>query len=233
LEVRPLLHETPPIFRKSRSDLPDYLNLIFNIQLIVNGVTDLAGNVQTGDSVAFIYSVSQVVEPFSVLINEIMADVNPEPNNLPVADYLELYNPGDAPVNLKDCTLQPRLSATPIEMPDVTIWPDSFLIIVLPADTSLFSPFGQVIGLSGFSLNNEGTAVLRNSEGTLVHSISYTTDWYKDTEKEIGGWSLEQIDPGKPCSGQKNWMASMSLEGRYTRTTQFSRWLYIFKSCGS
>lgn len=185
----------------------------FQYSLTVNGITDLTGNIQTGDSVEFIYYVSQVVEPFSVLINEIMADVNPEPNNLPAADYLELYNPGDAPVNLKDCTLQPRSASAPLNLPDVTIWPDSFLIIVLPADTSLFSPFGQVIGLSGFSLNNEGRAVLRNSEGTLIHSISYTTDWYKDAEKKIGGWSLEQIDSGKPCSGQKNWMAAMSLEG--------------------
>jgi hypothetical protein len=182
-------------------------------QLTVNGISDLAGNVQTGDTAGFIFSVSPLVEPFSVLINEIMADVSPEPTNLPAIDYLELYNTTDVILNLKDCTLQPRLTSTPIQLPDVTIWPDSFLIIVLPADTALFSPYGQVIGLPGFSLNNEGTVVLRNPDGTLVHSISYTSDWYKDPEKELGGWSLEQIDPGKPCSGQKNWMASMRLEG--------------------
>jgi hypothetical protein len=181
--------------------------------LTVSDVSDLSGNIQPGDSATFIYSVSQPVEPFSVLINEIMADVNPEPNNLPARDYLELYNPGDLSINLKDCTLQPRSASAPLKLPDVTIWPDSFLIIVLPADTALFSPYGQVTGLSGFSLNNEGTTVLRNQKGELIHSISYTTDWYKDSEKQAGGWSVEQIDPNKPCSGQKNWMASMNPDG--------------------
>ncbi|MFU8844189.1 MAG: lamin tail domain-containing protein [Bacteroidales bacterium] len=181
--------------------------------LTVSDVSDLSGNIQPGDSATFIYSVSQPAQPFSVLINEIMADVNPEPNNLPARDYLELYNPGDLPINLKDCTLQPRSASAPLKLPDIAIWPDSFLVIVLPADTALFSPYGQVIGLSGFSLNNEGTIVLRNQKGELIHSISYTIDWYKDSEKQAGGWSIEQIDPSKPCSGQKNWMASMHIDG--------------------
>ncbi len=193
-----------------------------NYILSISGVTDQAGNEMEPEQLNFILELIPEIYPYDIVINEIMADVNPIPNNLPEADYLELYNRTGQALNLKDCTIKPKDSSDPIVFPLVSIEPDSFLIVVQTADVSEFEQYGAVVGLSGFSLNNEGTVVLRNSIGNLVHAISYTEDWYQDTEKDNGGWSIEQIDPMHPCSGQLNWRASENENGGTSGEQEFS-----------
>jgi len=184
-----------------------------NYILSTSNISDLSGNVMEYDSIGFIYTAPPPVSKEGILINEIMADQNPLPNNLPEADYLELYNSSSEAINLEYFSLKPRESADPVLFPNVSIYPDSFLIVVSTSNVEAFEPFGQVVGMSGFSLNNEGTVVLRNPQGNLIHAISYTNDWYKDEVKEEGGWSLEQIDPSHPCSGEPNWTASINADG--------------------
>ncbi len=181
--------------------------------LSVSGVIDQAGNEMEPEMLNFNYEIPSAINPFDIVINEIMADVNPVPNNLPEADYLELYNRTEEVINLENCTVKPRESSDPIVFPLVAIEPDSFLIVVQTADVAEFEQYGAVVGLPGFSLNNEGTIVLRNQAGNLVNAISYTEEWYQDTEKENGGWSIEQIDPLHPCTGQQNWKASEDERG--------------------
>ncbi|HET7819692.1 MAG TPA: lamin tail domain-containing protein, partial [Bacteroidia bacterium] len=41
----------------------------------------------------------------NVVINEIMADVNPSPSNLPAYEYIELYNRSSSPITLHKWTL--------------------------------------------------------------------------------------------------------------------------------
>ena len=184
-----------------------------NYILTVNGVADLAGNLMENVSADFQFQPPSQIELFDVVINEIMTDVNPPPVGLPEADYLELYNRTNAPINLENCTIKPRESANPIVFPNVIIQPGSFLIVVQTSDVSEFVPFGSVTGLPGFTMNNEGTVVLRNPEGHLICSVSYTDEWYNDDVKKAGGWALEQIDPHHPCSGKANWTASSNLVG--------------------
>jgi hypothetical protein len=184
-----------------------------NYQLNISGISDLSGNIMDTDSILFSYTIPPPINTSGILINEIMADQNPLPNNLPEADYLELYNPTQEPVNLENFTIRPRETANYISLPNVIVYPDSFLIVTSTADAIEFEPYGPVVGISGFSLNNEGTVVLRNPNGNLVHAIAYSDDWYKDDEKKDGGWSLEQIDPSHPCIGEINWAASTHENG--------------------
>jgi len=190
-------------------------NLIagINYTITVDDVSDLSGNYTNNETGSFQYFPSANINPWDIVINEIMADVNPLPAGLPEADYLELYNRTSQIINLENCSLKPRESADPILFPSVTIEPDSFLIVVLTTDVAGFEPFGAVTGLPGFSLNNEGTVVLRNPQGTLICFISYTDEWYNDEIKMDGGWSLEQIDPDHPCTGKENWIASSDGNG--------------------
>ena len=181
----------------------------FNYILTVSDISDIAGNILESGSAGFTYFEAQGIAAYDILINEIMADVNPIPIGLPEADYLELYNNTGSPINLMDCTIKPKDSSDPIVFPSVLIEPDSFLIVVLTSDVEVFEQYGQVVGLPGFSLNNEGTVILRNADGSFIHSISYTKNWYNDEEKEEGGWSIEQIDPSNPCTGKENWAASV------------------------
>jgi hypothetical protein len=180
---------------------------------VVEGIEDLAGNILESDSAVFEYLAGSTPGLGSVFIDEIMADPDPSPTGIPAADFLELYNATDEIFDLTGCSIKPRASADPAFFASGFILPDSFLIVTHTSDTASFSAFGPVAGLPGFSLNNEGTVVLRNAYGDLLHAVSYTRDWYKNDEKKEGGWSLEMIDPSKPCSGMDNWMAAVEVDG--------------------
>ena len=54
---------------------------------------------------------------------------------------------------------------------------------------------------------------LMNKDGVLISSVTYNDNWYKDPDKEDGGWSLEQINPSNICSGGDNWSASNNAKG--------------------
>jgi len=181
--------------------------------LTVTDIEDFAGNVLDEAVTEFEYIIPFPVNPFEILINEIMCDVNPVPVGLPEADYLELYNTTETSVDLKEFTLKPRESANPIVIPEMIIEPDSFLIIVNTSVIDDFVSFGSVLGLSGFSLNNEGLVILKDPGGNLIHAVNYTKEWYRDEDQQEGGWALEQIDPGNPCSGLDNWRAAFSENG--------------------
>ncbi len=188
--------------------IPETENII-----VVSDIEDLAGNQMDSDTATFTYFEPATVNPYDVVINEIMADVNPAPANLPEADFLELYNRTSSPVNLEGWTIKLKENGNPISFPHVVIRPDSFLIVVKTSDTAAFEPYGAVAGLPGFSLNNESKVVLRNEKGDFIHSVSYTKSWYKDEDKQEGGWSLEMIDPDYACAGEQNWMATIDENG--------------------
>ncbi len=184
-----------------------------NYSLQVSNVLDLSGNTMLTEMQTVVFEEPTGINPYEIVINEIMADVNPLPVNLPEADYLELYNRTSHLIDLEYCTIKPRTSSDPIPFPSLNIEPDSFLIVVHTSDVEEFVQYGSVVGLSGFSLNNEGEIVLRNQQGNLIHAISYNKEWYQDELKEEGGWSIEQIDPLQPCIGQENWKASINENG--------------------
>jgi hypothetical protein len=181
--------------------------------LTADNISDLNGNILNDETAVFQFIPVAVINPYDVVINEIMTDENPLPAGLPEADYLELFNRTDHSINLENCTLKPRESSDPLPMPSCSIEPGSFLIVTANPDVPEFEPYGQVVGLSGFSMNNEGSIVLRNPTGNLICSVSYTDEWYCDDSKKEGGWSIEQIDPENPCSGKVNWKASTDING--------------------
>jgi hypothetical protein len=181
-----------------------------NYSLQVSNVLDLSGNTMLTEMQTVVFEEATGINPYEIVINEIMADVNPLPVNLPEADYLELYNRTGHLIDLEYCTIKPRTSSDPIPFPSLNIEPDSFLIVIHTSDVEEFVQYGSVVGLSGFSLNNEGEIVLRNQQGNLIHAISYNKEWYQDELKEEGGWSIEQIDPLQPCIGQESWKASIN-----------------------
>ncbi len=184
-----------------------------NYTLTVNDVEDYAGNKMVNATAGFQLEPPSEISLFDVVINEIMTDINPPPAGLPEADYLELFNRTSQPINLEGCTIRPRESSDPITFPETWIDPDSFLIVVQTSDAGSFQQYGHVVGLPGFTMNNEGQVVLRNPDGSLICSVNYTDDWYKDEVKKAGGWSLEQVDPHHPCSGMLNWTASVNAGG--------------------
>ncbi|NJL76250.1 MAG: hypothetical protein HC892_15755 [Saprospiraceae bacterium] len=62
--------------------------------------------------------------------------------------------------------------------------------------------------------NTSGEVILSSNNGQVIDAVNYSDEWYKDTRKSDGGWSLELINPDRPCdvSGE-NWRASENGNG--------------------
>lgn len=168
--------------------------------LEITNIKDLAGNVADTTHSPFSWHQAKM---FDVLINEIMADPSPTVN-LPEAEYVELYNRSAFPVDLKFLTFW--LGTTEKPLPNFTLPVGGYVILCDDGSKSVLEPYGPVIDFSSFSVTNgSGTLTLKDLDGNLIHSVSYTEDWYHDSYKKDGGWSLELIDPANPCGEASNW----------------------------
>lgn len=173
--------------------------------LSVSGVQDLSGNTMNSSQHPFAFYIAQL---YDVVFNEIMADPSPVVA-MPNREYFELFNRTQVPINVKDWLFS--YGSTTKSMPDVTIPANGYLAFTTEDGVPDFGVFLTVAGVEGMSstaLTNGGqTLTLRDSTGNLIHSVTYSTDWYQDALKDEGGWSLEQIDPNNPCGGMENWRA--------------------------
>jgi len=176
-------------------------------ELTLSGIQDLAGNKMPDFLKSFRYFLSVPSKFKDVIINEIMADPSPVVQ-LPEAEYIELFNRSDNPIDLKDWNLADATAT--IKLNSAIILPHDFAILTSTANAYKFSNYGKVIGVSSFpSLNNGGEPiVLKNSLDELIDSVRYSPDWYKDDERSDGGWSLELIDPENICGEGGNWISA-------------------------
>lgn len=179
------------------------------LKLSIENLSDECGNIITSLFYDFIY---YVVQPYDIVINEIMADPEP-PMAMPEFEYIEIYNTSDYEISLSDWTL--TVGSTIRSLSTVKISPDSYLILCSNDAAIELQPFGDVSSVSGFPslANTEQTIILHNKSGEIISRVSYSDDWYQNKFKAEGGWSLEQIDPMNPCGGENNWIASENESG--------------------
>ena len=149
-------------------------------------------------------------KPYDILIHEIMAD--PEPQvELPNGEFIELYNRTEFPINLKDWSI--KYGSYSKAFNALILPPKGYLLIVKDSSYTNYANCA-VIFTSSSSLSNEGTTlVLKDSQGHVIHAVSYAPEWYRGSFKEKGGWSLEMIDPMNPCGCRENWNASKDASG--------------------
>lgn len=167
--------------------------------LHIDSIKDCSGNIANIQAQLNHYA-PQVAANYDVLINEIMADPDPA-QQLPSAEYIELYNRSNKIISLKDWTLGD--DGNRAKLPEMILLPDSFIVITSAANSGLFT---HAIGVAGFpSLGNDGdNLVLKNGSGKVIHAVNYTSAWYADGFKKQGGFSLEMRDAQNPC-GTSNW----------------------------
>jgi hypothetical protein len=181
-----------------------------NYTLNVLGITDCNNNVLSPNTFVFSYYKAKYQD---VVINELMPDPDPA-INLPTEEYVELKNRTAFSINLKNWKFATTTNSK--KLPDITIKPDSFIVLTGVGNANTFYNFGvKAYEVTSFpSLSNYGsTLTLRDSNNVLINTITYATSWYNDDIKKDGGWSLEQIDPNNPCGGQNNWHASIDANG--------------------
>jgi hypothetical protein len=150
--------------------------------------------------------------PHQVIITEIMADPTPQ-IQLPDAEYLEIYNTGTTLVDLTGWKLY--VGNYERILPGDSIEPGGYRIIMDIKSDSLFAVFGKTLPVNKMPpiLNSGQVITLKDAKGTVIHSVTFTEDWYKGSDKASGGWSLEIIDPENPCGGFENWSASVDKRG--------------------
>lgn len=179
--------------------------------LTVQGVKDLASNTMEPASIDFSY---YTVRPYDIVINEIMADPTPEVG-LPPHEYIELFNATPYSINLAGWTF--RHGTTNRDLPAVSIEGNAYLILGTEEAIAALAQYGSVAvidGLSSTALTNSGTTLtLYDAQNNIIHSVSYSDEWYQNSAKAEGGWSLEMIDPGNPCNESNNWIVSTDLRG--------------------
>lgn len=172
----------------------------FVFSLNVTGVKDLAGNIMLPGQAPFSWHQAKT---FDVLINEIMADPSPTVN-LPDAEYVELYNRSALPVELQNWTLM--LNSSLKTLPKYTLPAGGYVILCDDSTKRLFEPYGTVIDFTTFAITNSGGIItLKDFDGNIVHSVTYSDTWYQGSYKKDGGWSLELVDPLNPCGEASNW----------------------------
>jgi hypothetical protein len=177
--------------------------------LTITGIIDIEGNEMTDTTLQFVY-----FEPIEgdIVINEIFFDNSPVVG-LPEYDYIELYNRSGFDINLQNWTIE--IGDDTREFPEYILNNNEYLIVTSSAAEESYEAFGNTIDvITTTLLTNTGKQItLKDSTGTDIHYISYTQNWYRNSDKEDGGWSIEQIDPEWYCAQAGNWKASTNSLG--------------------
>ena len=177
----------------------------------IKNIKDLAKNSMLASYSSFLYYRAM---KYDVVFNEIMPDPSPV-IALPEQEYIELYNKTSFPISLSNWTLEYGNVSRII--PEALILPDSFLLLCALDAFPDLEHIGNCIALpelSASALINGGTSLsLKDQTGTIIHSISYNSNWYWNDDKKEGGWAIEQIDPLNPCGDAANWTASTNYSG--------------------
>jgi len=181
-------------------------------QLTITGVADLLGNSVTSINAPFLFFQPQPINAKDIIITEIFADPSPQ-IGLPDAEFIELHNRSSNPVDLEGWKFSDGSSTATFA--SHLILSGEYLIITANSNTASFTSFGTTVGVSNFpTLNNGGEPLtLKTSTGFLIDSVNYALSWYRDTDKQEGGWTLELIDPNNPCGEEDNWSASEDIKG--------------------
>ncbi len=178
--------------------------------LIISRVSDLQANL-VEDTIAFTFQYPYVPEPGDLLITEIMADPSPA-IGLPEYEYVEIYNTSDSSIILD--LLHFGDPSVTIDLPSYSLSGKEYLLLTGMVAQSSFPDSIQVIGIPGFpSLGNSGDSLFIKFDSTNIDLVHYEREWYHDTDKDDGGYSLEKISFNPACSEIENWVASISEVG--------------------
>ena len=210
-EVTPNLGQPQNIvFHKNNLSKTD---LIFNepfpenqiFRLKIKHITDLAGNSLADTDISIVNYRST---PFEILITEIMSKPSPVVG-LPDAEYIELYNSKDYPINLKNYQL--HIGNSSKTFPEYVLQAHEYLIITANSSIPLLASFGNILGFSSFQITNDGQEIaIFNTDTTLIHNVCFSSKWHSSPTKANGGWSLEMIDTQNPCGEAENWQSSIA-----------------------
>ncbi|AWW30411.1 hypothetical protein DN752_09915 [Echinicola strongylocentroti] len=144
-----------------------------------------------------------------LVINEVMAAPKKD-NPLPYAEYVEIINVSDNPVELGGFYLKDAKKA--VKLPPYTIQPEEYLVLVDEDDAADFMGYGKVLPLSSWPgyTNSSGKVLICDENKVVIDSLSYSNDSYGSSSKANEGYSLEVTNPFLSCDQSLFLQASSS-----------------------
>lgn len=181
-------------------------------QLTITGIKDLFNNAISSASADFLFFQPVAALPKDIIISEIFADPSPSVG-LPDAEFLEIYNRSSSPFQLQNWKITDGSSIG--NLPSKIMMPGEYVILCATASVTLFNSFGTVLGVPNFpTINNGGeTLTLKDNTNIDIDKVTYSDAWYKDEDKQQGGFALELIDLENTCAEEENWVASEATIG--------------------
>jgi hypothetical protein len=178
-------------------------------QLTVAEVDDMTGNTASNLSGNATWLVSEIPAKGDVIITEFFCDPSPSVG-LAEAEFVEIYNRSSNYFDLTgwkigDASADGTITAG-------WIAPGEYRILCA---TASLADYPNGFAVTSFpSLNNSGDdIVLKDSALNVIDRVAYTDSWYNDAFKQEGGYTIELINPGDPCSDRSNWTASNAVPG--------------------
>ncbi len=181
--------------------------------LTASGIADRNDNTADPLTTTFIFRDIVPAAPGDIQLTEIMADPSPVVADLPETEYVELLNVSEKTLNLASFQLVSGSTSEPLE--DYLLLAGDYVVLCPLAFRDSFPVGVPVLGVDDFpALSNAADNIeLFNAEGESIAALTYEDDWYRDSDRNDGGYALEIIDPNRSNACAGNWHASLSDRG--------------------
>lgn len=178
--------------------------------LQISNLSDCIGNPIAEDTEIKIL-IGAEPEKYDLLISEMMVDPSSSVG-LPEGEYFELYNASDQPIELQGL----RLSTKDFVNSRI-VFPGEYVLCIDANLEEEFSGYENpylIPSLGPTYFTNGGRDIsLFNASDEEIDRANYDLSWYKDVDKQDGGYSLERINLDEPCRAGDNWSVSVDPKG--------------------
>jgi hypothetical protein len=169
-----------------------------NYELSVFQIPDLEGNFLSDTTVSFTFFDPTQISFKGLVINEVMAAPRAD-QDLPNAEYIELFHPGEYELRLENLILSNSRAQT--SLGDYWLQPKQYLLLAPESQAVNFREYGAVLPVRSWPtmLNSGDRIEIRTAAGELIDRLSYVTASWGGQEFANGGYSLEVLNPFFAC----------------------------------
>lgn len=176
-------------------------------EMVVRRVRDLQAKTMADTTINFTFQAPVNPSFRDLVINEVYFDTEfgaPLPNR----EFIEIYNRSNEAIELRDLRLADDRDTAVLQ--GHLLAPNGYLILTSLAGKRDYEPLGTTMAVRDFpSLSDVGeTIALLNRDLSVIDSLAYDRSFYQDDAKINGGYTVELINPNKPCFDVLNYTAS-------------------------
>jgi len=176
--------------------------------LTVDRVADTQGKAMNANAINFTFQALAEPSFRQIVINEVYFDVDPK-SGLPPHEFIELLNLNNTAFQLRDFKLT--------DGNDTAIFKTHTILngehLVLSSGIGANALNGLALTRFPSLANNGETIYLIDRKNNIIDSLAFNKRLYNDETKSSGGYSIELINPAKPCFDPGNYAASTAPQG--------------------